>query len=204
VGGNFLYLETLEDQSVVAAVGDVLGHSFGAGLIMSMLVTMTDDHMWFKKTPCGLLERLNDRLRDQRKRTLFATMGCIWLDGDKATIWNAGQMPVLKYSPPDGDLTKIKPPGFALGMTDKAEYSATDVPIKQDEILVPYSDGLVETRDEDGEIRGEDDFYSIVKKVLEKVQTNRRSRMSLTRGVLRHFDHESQPFRSFLPSLTHP
>ena len=119
VGGDFLYLETFEDESVVAAVGDVSGHSFGAGLIMSMLITMTEDYIQFKKSPAGLMEGLNRKLLNQPKRNIFATMGCIRLDGDTATIWNAGHMPMLKYSPPDGDLAKIKLPGFALGMKKK-------------------------------------------------------------------------------------
>jgi len=168
VGGDYLYLEKLEDQSLVASVGDVSGHSFGSGLIMSMLVTKTEDYIQFRKSPAGLMETLNRKLLNQPKRNLFATMGCIRLDGDSATIWNAGHMPVLKYSPSDGDLTRIKPPGFALGMTNKAGYTPTEVPIKKGDILVLYSDGLVETRDEDGEIRGEDDFHSNLKPVLKK------------------------------------
>jgi len=168
VGGDFLYLDRLEDQAVVAAVGDVSGHSFGAGLIMSMLVTMTEDYLQFRKSPGGLMETLNRKLLNQPKRNLFATMGSIRLDEDSATIWNAGHMPVLKYSPSDGDLTRIKPPGFALGMTKKADYTPTEVPIKHGDILVLYSDGLVETRDEDGGIRGEDDFHSNLKPVLKK------------------------------------
>lgn len=184
VGGDFLYLETLEDESVVAAVGDVSGHSFGAGLIMSMLITMTEDYIQFRKSPAGLMEALNRKLLNQPKRNIFATMGCIRLDGDIAKIWNAGHMPMLKYSPPDGDLTKIKPPGFALGMTKKAEYSATDVPIKQGEILVLYSDGLVETRDEDGEIRGEDDFYSNVKTGLEKEVSCKKIAQSVLENIM--------------------
>ena len=184
VGGDFLYLDTLEDQSLVAAIGDVSGHSFGAGLIMSMLVTMTEDYLQFRKSPGGLMEALNRKLFDQPKRNIFATMGCIRLDGDRATIWNAGHMPVLKYSSSDGNLTKIKSPGFALGMTNKANYSSTDVPISQGDILVLYSDGLVETRNEDGEIRGEDDFHKIVQSVLEKEDSCKEIANSVMEAVL--------------------
>ena len=192
VGGDFLYLDRLEDHAVVAAVGDVSGHSFGAGLIMSMLVTMTEDYIQFRKSPGGLMETLNRKLLNQPKRNLFATMGSIRLDEDSATIWNAGHMPVLKYSPSDGDLTRIKPPGFALGMTKKADYTPTEVPIKQGDILVLYSDGLVETRDEDGGIRGEDDFHSNVKPVLEKENSCKVIANSVMETILAD-DHSDFP-----------
>ena len=185
VGGDFLYLDKLDNLSVVAAVGDVSGHSFGAGLIMSMLVTMTENYIQFRKSPAGLMEALNRKLFDQPKRNIFATMGCIRLYDDRATIWNAGHMPVLKYSKSDGDLTRIKQPGFALGMTNKANYSSTDVPISQGDILVLYSDGLVETRNEDGEIRGEDDFHSIVQSVLEKEDSCKEIANTVMEAVLK-------------------
>ena len=184
VGGDFLYLNKLDDQSVVAAVGDVSGHSFGSGLIMSMLITMTEDYLQFRKSPVGLMETLNRKLLNQPKRNIFATMGCIRLDGDRATVWNAGHMPVLKYSQPDGTLIRIKPSGFALGMTNKADYSSVEVPIKKGDILILYSDGLVETRDEHGEIRAEDDFHSNVKSVLEKEDSCKRIANSVMETVL--------------------
>jgi serine phosphatase RsbU (regulator of sigma subunit) len=168
VGGDFLYLDDLDDGSIVAAVGDVSGHSFGAGLIMSMLVTMTEDYIYFMKSPKGLMENLNRKLLNQPKRNLFATMGCIQLTGEKAKIWNAGHMPVLKQSQYEDELIKIKPAGFALGMTGQATYQPTEVQLQPGDYLVLYSDGLVETRDAEGQVRDENHFYETVKSVLNK------------------------------------
>lgn len=184
VGGDFLYLEELEDQTVVAAIGDVSGHSFGAGLIMSMLTTLTEAHMVFTGSPKGLMENLNRRLLNQPKRNLFATMGCLQIDNDKVTLWNAGHMPVLKYSATEAELTKILPPGFALGMTNKAEYKESEVSLKKGDFLILYSDGLVETRDNQGKIREEEHFYLAVESVLEKENTSESVAKAILENVL--------------------
>ena len=47
-----------------------------------------------------------------------------------------------------------------------------------------YSDGLVETRDEDGEIRGEDDFYSNVKTGLEKEVSCKKITQSVLENIM--------------------
>lgn len=192
VGGDFLYLEESKDQSIVAAVGDVSGHSFGAGLIMSMLITMTEDHMEFRKSPAGLMENLNRKLLNQPKRHLFATMLCIRLDEDGATIWNAGHMPVLKYSPAEQELTKIQQHGFALGMTKQAEYKAIDVPLKRGDVLILYSDGLIETRDEKGQIRDEEHFYLKVKSIVEEQSNCKQIANSVLDKILKD-DHNRYP-----------
>ena len=166
VGGDFFYLEQQKDQSVVAAVGDVSGHSFGAGLIMSMLVTTTQDHMWYNGTPDGLFERLNNRLRAQEKRTLFATMSMVHVLDDKVKLWNAGHMPVLKYSKTEGKLFQLKANGVAMGMTGHTTYTPDEVPLAPGDVLILYSDGLVETRGEDGQIRDLDHFETIVEDLV--------------------------------------
>ena len=132
------------------------------------------------------MEALNRKLLNQPKRNIFATMGCIRLDGDRATIWNAGHMPVLKYSALDGELTKIKPPGFALGMTKKAEYTNKELAVDVGDVLVLYSDGLVETRDKNREVRDADFFYSKAEWILK----NGGSCQEIARSVLKSIQEE--------------
>ena len=97
VGGDFLFLDKKNDNTVVAATGDVSGHSFGAGLIMSMLITMIEDHLRYTNTAEGLLEVLNHKLYQQPKRNIFSTMNCVEANRDQVLLWNAGHMPLLMY-----------------------------------------------------------------------------------------------------------
>ncbi|NBC25552.1 MAG: SpoIIE family protein phosphatase [Bacteroidetes bacterium] len=166
VGGDYFYLQKQDDGSVVAAVGDVSGHSFGAGLIMSMLVTKTEDYLAFHASPAGLLDFLNQKLLDRKNRKLFATMGVAWFKDDTIRIWNAGHMPVLHYSRSKNTLEKRTIPGFALGMTSSATYKPIETKLQKGDIFILYSDGLVETRDEKGNIRDTEEFYSIVEQSI--------------------------------------
>lgn len=193
VGGDYFYLGKLEDESVVAAVGDVSGHSFGAGLIMSMLITKTEDYLQFHSSPAGLLEHLNQKLLDRENRTLFATMGLIQVGKKNIRIWNAGHMPVLHYSKKKDTLEKLTKAGFALGMTPSATYEALEADILNGDLIILYSDGLVETRDEAGEVREDQFFYSIVEQAIQSNQKDCESIASEIRKQVFLNDRSSFP-----------
>ena len=184
VGGDFLFLDKKNDNTVVAATGDVSGHSFGAGLIMSMLITMIEDHLRYTNTAEGLLEVLNHKLYQQPKRNIFSTMNCVEADRDKVLLWNAGHMPLLKYSADTNNLEEIRHAGVALGMTSKFSYKPKEIPADSGDYFILYSDGLVETRNKQGTIRNEQHFYSTVQSVLNNEKNCRKAAYIILQKIL--------------------
>jgi hypothetical protein len=164
LGGDFFLIRELEDKRIVAAAGDVSGHSFGAGLIMVMLKTALDSMIMYKKSFQQTLVSLNEKLLEQTDKSMFCTLGAVELplDEEKVTLWNAGHMPLLHYINKEDKISQVRTDGLALGVTPKAGYNSTDVNVSPGDYLILYSDGLVEIRDEKNKIRDPGFFPGLV------------------------------------------
>ena len=185
VGGDFLCLLESSDNKIVAANGDVSGHSFGAGLIMSMLNTSFEDHIFFGRRISELFSNLNNRLLNQPKRGMFASLGCIITDGKKAELWNAGHMPVFLYKKNKNELTEIHVKAPALGLSKRSVFNPKVFDITKGDLLLIYSDGVIETRDESGNIRDLAFFKALVKNVLANFETPESTTRELMNQVLK-------------------
>jgi len=168
LGGDFFFLEKQGAEKLRTAIGDVSGHSFGAGLIMVMLKTAFEDHAQYGLSPDELLSILNRKLFRQGEKSMFASLGVVEVDAVNKTamVWNAGHMPVLHYQASSGNLVEHQHSGVALGLMEENKYTSKTVEVAAGDFLILYSDGMIETRDANGHIREKDHFKDIVNSVL--------------------------------------
>lgn len=186
VGGDFFCLLKNSDGEVIAASGDVSGHSFGAGLIMSMLNTAFEDHVFFDKPMDELFSNLNKRLMNQPRRTMFATLGAVVCDGEKASFWNAGHMPVFLWKGSESKLTEVYKKAPALGLSNRSVFKPANFTVENGDRILIYSDGVVETRDEHHKIRDIGFFKEIAESAfLEKTDSEKTAR-KIMENVLKH------------------
>ena len=154
LGGDYFELSASEDR-VMASVGDISGHSFGAGLLMTTLKSALHTHLQYIDEPAEVLRRLNSLMMEQSDRSMFATMTLLSIDhaSSTATLASAGHLPVFHIDGSSGELHHryVKAPG--LGMSRRAEFSSISFPVSPGDVLLLYSDGLVETRNKEGAIR---------------------------------------------------
>ncbi|MGC9668937.1 PP2C family protein-serine/threonine phosphatase [Planosporangium sp. 12N6] len=149
VGGDWYHATGLADGTAILAVGDVAGHGLAAAAVMAELrhalaalaVTTTTD-------PAELLGHLNRILCDhdgERPRTATAAVGRF----DRATgvlTWaQAGHpAPLLVRG---GEVSELaRPPGMLLGANVRSTYQTATVPLAAGDILLLYTDGLIESR----------------------------------------------------------
>ncbi len=125
LGGDFFSLYNGSNGKIYAAVGDVAGHSFGAGLIMTMLKTSLENYLSMKVPADEILARLNQQLFRQGKDKIFATLGLVEADSGSGYIrwYNAGHMPLLWYQADQNELKEVRSKGLALGMAARADYT---------------------------------------------------------------------------------
>jgi sigma-B regulation protein RsbU (phosphoserine phosphatase) len=71
-----------------------------------------------------------------------------------------------------GELETRRNKGLGLGMIDKAEYSNLQFSVDKGDLLFLYSDGLIETRDENSKVRDFGFFEQIIKQNLANSLTN--------------------------------
>ena len=149
VGGDWYHAAELRDGSVLLAVGDVAGHGTQAATTMAQLrhalralaVTTTDLG--------ALLGHLNRLTCDLEKETpeLCATAVIARYDPVRRRLtWaQAGHPPpLLSRGGRTAPLTR--PPGPMLGVVDDAAYACATLDLSVGDVLLLYTDGLVEHR----------------------------------------------------------
>lgn len=166
LGGDYFELVRRENR-LFATVGDVSGHSFGAGLIMTLTKSAVQTHLEYNHDPAKIMTSLNRMLLRQSDRSMYATM--IMLKIDLATLsaelCNAGHLPILHINGNTGELNHRYKKGMGLGIHEKAEYSNLAFPITRGDLIIMFSDGLIETRDREMKVRELSDFVQIIKKI---------------------------------------
>ncbi|MDR9416581.1 MAG: PP2C family protein-serine/threonine phosphatase [Gracilimonas sp.] len=157
LGGDYFELSRVEN-SIIASVGDISGHSFGAGLLMTMGKSALQTHLQYIQDPAGVMAALNSMLFKQSDRTMYATMTLLNLDleSNKVTLCSAGHPPVFHLSQATKTIKKRSSQGIGLGITDKASYQNIEFSVEKGDWLILYSDGIIEIRNEKSEIRNAD------------------------------------------------
>lgn len=167
VGGDYFDFFQTRSHSVQGVVADACGHGMGAALIMS-----TFRGLLHADVPCGDLiapcfSRVSQRLYRGAQRLQYLTG--VFFDFDERTgelrYLNAGHFdPVLMH--PDGGITRLKGGGPPLGMFPAARYAAASAHANPGDLLILFTDGLVELASPSGE------FFE-VERVLSAVQSVR-------------------------------
>ncbi len=150
VGGDWYHAAAVADGRVVLAVGDVAGHGLAAAGGMAHLRYALV--AWLSigiRDPGELLAHMN-RLCGQLRITGTAVIGMYDPAATTLTWARAGHpAPLLARAGAAGPLDL--PPGLLLGADDGATYPVRVQPLRHDDVLLLYTDGLVERRTADAE-----------------------------------------------------
>jgi len=150
VGGDLFDYIYLPDDSLGIAVGDASGHGLPAALLARDAVTGLRMGI---ECACGIvqaMERLNRVIHHAELSSNFISLFyCILqLDGS-VRYCNAGHNPPLLLK--GGQLQELRAGGLVLGPDPAAEYSRGEVLMKRGDMLVLYTDGIIEAENPSGE-----------------------------------------------------
>ncbi|MFI5910394.1 PP2C family protein-serine/threonine phosphatase [Dactylosporangium sp. NPDC051541] len=145
VGGDWYHAQTLPDGSVLLAIGDVAGHGLEAANGMAHLRFALV--AWLSiglRDPGELLGHMN-RLCVQLGLTGTAVIG-VFSPVTRRLDWaRAGHLPPLLGRGGTAEALK-PPPGLLLGAVAGAEYPAAAADLRAGDVVLLYTDGLVERR----------------------------------------------------------
>ncbi|MFF0291782.1 SpoIIE family protein phosphatase [Streptomyces sp. NPDC005262] len=162
VGGDWFDVIELSGARVALVVGDVVGHGINAAATMGRLRTAVRTLADLDLPPDELLAHLDDTVRrlndedanasDEVPAVLGAT--CLYAVYDpvtrRCTVARAGHPPLLiidvqgQVTVPD--LPSGAPLGLGLGLVP---FESVELELPEGSLLAFYSDGLVESRDDD-------------------------------------------------------
>lgn len=149
VGGDWYDAFALDDGSVGITVGDAVGHGVAAAAAMGRLRDVLRAYATDGLGPAETLARLN-KMSCRDGEDVFATVVYGILNPDRTALRmaSAGHPPPLLRGP-DGTVTRLEGGrSLPIGASPDAVYEEAAVAIEIGSLLLFYTDGLVERRNE--------------------------------------------------------
>jgi len=163
VGGDYYDYVQLSEKEFGIAVGDVSGHGLDAGLMVSMAKSCLYTTTKMVKVIEDVMQMMNDMVCDVRDQLLMTfSFSVIDMEKDTLFIANAGH-PFPYHLTTSGELRTIEAGAYPLGVRKNVEYPVHSVTLGKGDILVYYSDGIVETENRTSEQLGFEQFEFIIK-----------------------------------------
>jgi serine phosphatase RsbU (regulator of sigma subunit) len=157
VGGDYFGYFPRGRNGVDSFVGDVSGHGVGAALLMAEARTTFLAERLLGPSAAQILTKLNDLLYDDLDRAgLFITACCATFDALTRTLSyaNAGHPPALLLRAGEARCTTLHADGMLLGISREAEFAELKLTLRVGDVVVFYTDGITETKNERGELFG--------------------------------------------------
>jgi serine phosphatase RsbU (regulator of sigma subunit) len=157
VGGDYYDYFPLPDGRLAVVIADVAGHGLAPALLLSGVrscLYLLEEEL---ATPVAVLERLTRMVRRTSGRRTFVTLLAAVLDPAAGTVRvaSAGHPPLLLWQGRTG-IRELGLPAAALGTFVGAPYAEVESSVTPSDVLVLYTDGLIEARNGAGEEYGEE------------------------------------------------
>jgi pSer/pThr/pTyr-binding forkhead associated (FHA) protein len=162
VGGDYVDALALPGGRVLFVIADVCGKGMQGALVTSSLHTLIRATVERGEPLPRLVSQMNRYLTRHLPEDSFVTLAAVALDPKSGLIEcvNAGHPPVL-IARPDGDVRALQcASNLALGMLDDASFAPEYSQLLEDEVLLMYTDGLVELLDANRRPLGMERFRS--------------------------------------------
>lgn len=154
VGGDYYDYFKISDFEFGMAIGDVNGHGVSAGLLMSMAKSCLFVQGKVDPSVLAMMEALNGMIYGGTKERLFMTFiySIFHLQNQTVTLSSAGHHLPYLYRAATGEMEAIQvKPTYPLGVREKVKFNEITVQLAPHDILVYYTDGIIEAHNPEGE-----------------------------------------------------
>ena len=163
VAGDYFDIINMEDGNSVIVVADVSGKGAGAAIIMANLQAAIRLGIHLSDKLADFVTRINDLIYNNTSESEFITFFmAIWDPRTKVLYYvNAGHNPPV-FIDNENKITLLGATGLILGVLPGQVYEEKYVRVHKNDVLLIYTDGLDEARND------KDEFYGIdrIEKVL--------------------------------------
>ena len=149
--GDFFTAHSRGEQ-LMFALGDISGKGLAAGMWTTHLVGLTNSYAALSSDPKKIVAGVNHDLCGMPLTMSLASLFLSRLDPVTGILeyCSAGHPPALLLRA-NGDLESLSEGGLLLGVTSDAVYHSARVQLGPDDILLVYSDGIIESLNEAGD-----------------------------------------------------
>ncbi|KGG08553.1 PP2C family protein-serine/threonine phosphatase [Prochlorococcus marinus] len=156
-------------------IGDVMGKGIPAGLLMTMLRGMLRAEVLTGLPPDRILHDLNQlAINDLDQSHRFVTL--FYSDYDPRTrklrFANAAHNPPLLWKSSDQKIIRLDAKGFVLGLQKDAEYHCGEIKLNQNDLVLYYTDGVIDTSNSLGQRFDEERLIKTLTKLCKQSYTS--------------------------------
>ncbi|MEO7597334.1 MAG: SpoIIE family protein phosphatase [Opitutus sp.] len=162
LGGDFFNVSQLSDTRCGVLICDVMGHGVRAGLLTALIRGVVGELGERAEDPVHVLSEINQCLAPILERTgqpVFAStfFGVIDTAAGTLTYGNAGHPAPLIRRGHSGSVLRLSSmnPEPAAGLIPKFVYSRQECRFEAGDLLLGYTDGVIEAADAEGEFYGD-------------------------------------------------
>ena len=171
VSGDYYDFMSLSEYSLAFAIGDVAGKGISAALLMAAIQSTMRTQLGslhgngrLPLSTAQLVGNLNKQLYATTPPEKYATFYFAMYEETthSLTYTNAGHLSPMLLR--DGNFEMLDSTGTVVGAFPFANYKEKTVVLEHGDMLVAYTDGIVEPENEYGEMYGEDRLKDLVSK----------------------------------------
>ncbi|MCS6954247.1 MAG: PP2C family protein-serine/threonine phosphatase [Bryobacterales bacterium] len=190
VGGDFYDVFAAGPGRTALVLGDVSGKGLPAALLMALIHGAVRASNWTAGTEQheASTRRLNELLCSGTSPDRFASLFWCYYDAAEGVLRyiNAGHLPPLVFRRDAAAPLKLDEGGPVLGVVPDAEYRQSSVRLAPGDLVVMYSDGIVEAENPRGDQFGEERLLEILqenhKKSSEEIRNEVLTRVRVFLG----------------------
>ncbi|MDO8549224.1 MAG: PP2C family protein-serine/threonine phosphatase, partial [Ignavibacteria bacterium] len=166
VGGDYYDFFEMDDNKFGFIIADVSGKGISAAFIMAEVKGIFESLSKIIESPREILIKANQILKRSldRKNFVSAAYGLIDFKREVISIARAGHCPLLLVR--DGKVDNIRPRGIGLGLNYGDQFQLTleeiELDLRDNDMIVLYTDGITEAKNIDMEDFGETKFEKIL------------------------------------------
>jgi serine phosphatase RsbU (regulator of sigma subunit) len=177
LSGDFTMFQP-RGSKVLAVHGDIAGKGIAAGMWFTNLAGLLQSYGHPDSDPAKIASEVNRHLCYLRPVAPFATafLAQIECETGHLTYCNAGHFPPILLRS-EGQTELLETGGPLLGAIDKASFNSGDLVLEPGDMLLAYSDGILECRNAAGEEFG-------MERLVETLQYSRQPSPHSTLMVL--------------------
>jgi len=180
-GGDVHYISVCSKGRISRiALADVAGHGAMASAVAERLRRVLQHHTdnWDQS---ALMRELNEAFQQDAQGAQFATAVVLgfYMGTGELLFTNAGHLPLLWHHAQTGawDWLEDQTPyakkeiaGLPLGLISGTDYAQTAVEFGRGDLLLLYTDGITESRNESGEMLGHEGLLALVRSLEMEAQ----------------------------------
>jgi sigma-B regulation protein RsbU (phosphoserine phosphatase) len=193
VGGDYYDFIPIIDKQIGMVVGDVSGKGIPAALIMASFRAGLIAEIRNNYAIRSIMYKVNNLLFESTEPDIYVTAVYGVLDTKNSifTFSNAGHnAPIWRRV--DGEMEYLTEGGIALGMFENSKYEERPLGLKPGEIIVFYTDGVTEAKNESEEEFGTRRLKRVISESHQlgarQIRENIRSAVEDFTGLLRQED----------------